>query len=68
MTPNVYVEVSATLLDRKIEFLMSGFPSQAGRYWFTKDTFRGLARIRGVESRASSGFAEGFHCRKLVLL
>jgi len=67
-TPNVYVELTDSILDSKIQNLMSGFPSQADRYWFTEDTFRGLARLRGVESRAASGFAEGFHCRKLVLI
>jgi len=66
-TPNVYVELEEETLDRKIEYLFAGFPTQADRYWFTEDTFRGIARIRGVESKASSGFAEGFHCRKLVL-
>jgi LmbE family N-acetylglucosaminyl deacetylase len=67
-TPNVYVELTDSILDRKIQNLMSEFPSQADRYWFTEDTFRGLARVRGVESRAASGFAEGFHCRKMVLI
>jgi LmbE family N-acetylglucosaminyl deacetylase len=67
-TPNVYVEIEGEVLDRKIRYLLEGFPTQSDRYWFTEDTFRGLARIRGVESKAVSGFAEGFHCRKLVLL
>jgi len=67
-TPNVYVEISEPNIERKVDFLMSGFPSQANRYWFSEHTFRGLARVRGVESRSASGFAEGFHCRKMVLL
>lgn len=67
-TPNVYVELEPEILDRKIQYLVEEFRTQAGRYWFTEDTFRSMARIRGIESRAISGFAEGFHCRKLVML
>jgi LmbE family N-acetylglucosaminyl deacetylase len=66
-TPNVYVPVTADQLERKITYLAEAFVSQAGRYWFRPETFRGLAAVRGVESRAASGFAEGFHARKLVV-
>ncbi|MFZ0012693.1 MAG: PIG-L deacetylase family protein [Acidimicrobiia bacterium] len=65
--PNLYVPLSEANLDRKIEHLAAAFPSQADRYWFSEDTFRGLARIRGVECRAASGYAEAFHARKVVL-
>lgn len=67
VTPNLYVPLSTTEMDRKIEHLSSAFPSQADRYWYSEETFRGLARIRGVECRADSGYAEGFHARKVVL-
>jgi hypothetical protein len=43
------------------------FVSQRPRYWFDDQTFRGMLRLRGVESRASSGYAEAFHTRKLRL-
>ena len=65
--PNVFVPLTAARADEKIEWLFELFPSQIPRYWFTDETFRGILRLRGVESRAPEGYAEGFHCRKLVL-
>jgi hypothetical protein len=65
--PNLYVPVDSETRDRKLELLVSGFPSQATRDWFTRETFESLLRIRGLEARAPSGFAEAFHARKLVL-
>jgi LmbE family N-acetylglucosaminyl deacetylase len=66
-TPNAYVPVSAAVVRRKIGHLKRFFSSQRSKDWFTDDTFRGLMRLRGLESRSRSGFAEGFHARKLVL-
>jgi LmbE family N-acetylglucosaminyl deacetylase len=65
--PNVYVPLSAAAVDRKVSHIMSAFPSQRPRAWFTEETFRGLARLRGIEAGGSAQFAEGFTCRKLVL-
>ena len=50
---------------RKIELLMSAFPSQAERYWYTEETFEALLRLRGVEARVPSGYAEAFFGRKI---
>lgn len=66
-TPNMYVALERADASLKVERLNSFFASQRSRDWFTDDTFWGLLRIRGVESRAASGFAEGFHARKLSL-
>ena len=65
--PGAFVEVSEANVSRKWEYLSRHFPSQADRHWFTEDTFRGLARLRGVEARSSSGFAEAFTLRKAAL-
>ena len=65
--PNLFVPLSAATLDRKVDHLMAAFPSQRDRSWYTPDTFRGLARIRGIEAAAESGFAEGFIARKVVV-
>ena len=65
--PNLYVDVPKWAADDKARLLVENFPSQSGRHWFTPDTFNGLARLRGVESRSSSGFAEAFRSRKAVL-
>jgi LmbE family N-acetylglucosaminyl deacetylase len=64
--PNFYVGLSQDVLARKIELLRLCFPTQAARAWFDADTFRGLARIRGVEAGVPERFAEAFHMRKAV--
>lgn len=65
--PNVFVPLDGSLAGRKIEAIMTGFPSQAGRRWFDAETFRSLLRLRGMECNASDNYAEAFYCRKLVL-
>jgi LmbE family N-acetylglucosaminyl deacetylase len=65
--PTVFIELSSELVEGKLQLLNEVFVSQRERYWFTEDTFRGLLRLRGVECRAPSGFAEAFHARKLLL-
>ena len=62
--PNLYVPLTRAQMERKIEVLMSCFPSQLSRSWFTPETFSGLARIRGIECNAEEGYAEAFHGRK----
>jgi len=64
--PNVFVPLSESLCQRKIDALLASFPSQAGRRWFTEDLFRALLRLRGMECNAPSGYAEAFYGRKLV--
>ena len=63
--PNVYIPITRAQATAKVRVLMSCYPSQAGRDWFTPDTFLGLMRLRGVECRSPSGLAEAFHGRKL---
>jgi LmbE family N-acetylglucosaminyl deacetylase len=65
--PNVFVPITAEELARKVRCLMECFPSQHSRSWFTADTFRSIARLRGIECAAASGFAEAFHGRKICL-
>ena len=65
--PTVYVELPAWASADKARLLVEGFPTQQSRHWFNAETFASLARLRGVECRAESGFAEGFVCRKMVL-
>jgi LmbE family N-acetylglucosaminyl deacetylase len=66
--PNVFVELSRRLMDRKLRHLMSCFGTQRDKHWFTRDTFSGLARLRGIQCAAADGFAEGFYGRKISLL
>ena len=65
--PNIYMPVSASVMKRKVELLMSHFGSQRSKQWFDPETFLGLARLRGMECRASERYAEAFVARKLSL-
>jgi LmbE family N-acetylglucosaminyl deacetylase len=66
-SPNLFVDLDEALCTRKIRAIFAAFSSQTNRVWFTEDTFRALLRIRGMESRALGGCAEGFYCRKALL-
>lgn len=63
--PNVFVPLTAAQLEEKVAVLAESFPSQSGRSWFTRETFRALARLRGIECAAPDGYAEAFHVRKM---
>jgi LmbE family N-acetylglucosaminyl deacetylase len=66
-TPNLYVPVTREAAERKAEILMATFASQHDRTWFEPELFLSLMRLRGLECNAPSGYAEGFHSRKLTL-
>lgn len=65
--PGFFVPLDEAVCRRKIEVLMASFPSQAGRQWFSEDTFWAMLRIRGVECNSPTRFAEAFHCRKFLI-
>jgi LmbE family N-acetylglucosaminyl deacetylase len=65
--PNLYVPLPAKVLERKIELLMAHFGTQRSKHWFDEETFRGLARLRGMECRAPERYAEAYVARKLIL-
>lgn len=65
--PGFFVPLGPATLQQKIELLLESFPSQRSKAWFDADTFRGLARLRGVECASPTRFAEAFHAPKLVL-
>ena len=67
-TPNVFVPVSEDLVREKARLVLDAFESQREKHWFTEELFLGLMRIRGMEGRSPSGYAEAFTCRKLTLL
>lgn len=64
--PNVFVPLTARAAKRKTAHLEKYFSSQRSRAWFRAENFEALMRLRGLECRAASGFAEAFHGRKLV--
>jgi LmbE family N-acetylglucosaminyl deacetylase len=63
--PSAYMPLTEEVMSRKVELLWEHFRSQRGRDWFDEQVFRGLARLRGMECRAT--YAEAFICDKLVL-
>jgi LmbE family N-acetylglucosaminyl deacetylase len=65
--PNLYVPLTQEQGERKVELLRKCFPSQAGRSWFSDDTFWATLRLRGIECNAPGRYAEAFQARKLVL-
>jgi LmbE family N-acetylglucosaminyl deacetylase len=65
--PNAYVPVAAAVARRKVAHLGRHFSSQRRKDWFVAENFLALMRLRGLETRSASGFAEAFHARKLVL-
>ncbi len=65
--PSVYLPVSEQAVERKVDLLHEHFPSQATKHWFDRDTFRGLARLRGLESGSPTRFAEAFYAPKVVV-
>jgi LmbE family N-acetylglucosaminyl deacetylase len=66
-TPSAYIGLNKALAEQKIRILMSCYKTQRMKSWFTPETFRGLMRLRGIESGQSSGWAEGFHAYKALL-
>lgn len=65
--PNLFVPLVPEIADRKVSALMTHFPTQRARRWFTAETFHGIMRIRGLQAAAPSGIAEAFYGPKLWL-
>jgi hypothetical protein len=63
---NLFVPLPEGGAEQKVQALAATFQSQRGRHWFDERTFLGLMRLRGLECRAPSGYAEAFQARKLV--
>jgi LmbE family N-acetylglucosaminyl deacetylase len=65
--PSFFVQLTRMQIDRKIEAICRHFPSQQRRAWFTDDTFRAMARLRGIGCNAPEGLAEGFYASRIVI-
>jgi LmbE family N-acetylglucosaminyl deacetylase len=65
-SPNLFVHLSKSICQRKIQHLMDHFRTQSNKQWFTEETFTSILRIRGIESNATEHYAEGFYCHKTV--
>jgi LmbE family N-acetylglucosaminyl deacetylase len=65
--PSVFVPLESDICEKKVRYIMDTFGSQHSKSWFASDTFFSLLRLRGMECNSSSGYAEAFYCRKVVL-
>jgi len=65
--PNAFVALEDDVVTRKLESLGAHFGSQRSKDWFDDGVFRGLMRLRGMECRSPSGYAEAFTARKLSI-
>lgn len=65
--PNLHVPISERSREGKLSALERHFGTQRSKDWFTRDTFLALMRLRGIECRSPTGYAEAFHCRKASL-
>jgi LmbE family N-acetylglucosaminyl deacetylase len=62
--PNVFVALDEGAVEAKLRLLREHYATQSSKHWFDDELFRGLMRIRGVES--ATRYAEAFTCRKLA--
>jgi LmbE family N-acetylglucosaminyl deacetylase len=65
-TPNLFIHLTESIVQRKIRAILECFHSQKDKRWFTEDAFSSILRLRGIESNAPGKYAESFYCRKLV--
>jgi LmbE family N-acetylglucosaminyl deacetylase len=65
--PNAYVCLTREQCEQKVTTIVEGFPTQSDKYWLNNETFWALLRLRGIEAKSPSGYAEGFYSRKIVL-
>lgn len=65
-SPNFFVPLPIHIVEQKVDGLMEHFGTQRSKVWFTKETFLALMRLRGIECRSPSGYAEAFYVRKAV--
>lgn len=65
--PAFYVPLSTSQAHLKVDHLTKHFASQQGKGWYDQEMFRGLMRLRGIESLAADGYAEAFHTTRIAL-
>ena len=63
--PNLFVPIPDRWREAKLAALEEYFGTQRNKSWFSAETFNAVMRLRGVECRSGTGYAEAFHCRKV---
>jgi LmbE family N-acetylglucosaminyl deacetylase len=64
--PNCFVPVDEQRRAFKVDTILRRYANQRTKDWFSADTFNALMRLRGIECRSRTGYAEAFHARKIV--
>lgn len=64
---NYFVPLSDKQAGKKVKALMKYFGTQKNKHWFSEDLFEGLMRMRAIEVASPTRYAEGFHCRKILM-
>lgn len=64
--PNVFIPLTKSDCERKIELLQICFGSQHDKGWFEPETFWALLRLRGLEAKSETHLAEAFTSRKMI--
>lgn len=64
-TPVVHQPLTSEVVEQKVQVLHAAYPSQVDRDWFDRESFFGLARLRGVQCKAR--YAEAFVVEKCVV-
>ena len=65
--PNFFVPLEEHVCAKKITTIQKCFRSQKQKHWFDDLTFMSIMRLRGVESRSPTRYAEAFYSRKSLL-
>ena len=65
-SPNFFVQLDESLVQRKINSLCELFQTQKEKVWFSEENFRSILRIRGIECNSPTNYAEAFYCRKII--
>jgi LmbE family N-acetylglucosaminyl deacetylase len=66
-SPNVFVPLDRNICQRKIAHIFEYFKTQRAKHWFSHELFSAILRLRAMEANVTSGYAEAFYCRKLLL-
>lgn len=66
--PNLYVSLDEPTARRKVHAIVECFASLRSERRFAADVFWSLLSIRGLECASPTRMAEGFHCRKAVIM
>jgi LmbE family N-acetylglucosaminyl deacetylase len=65
-SPNFYVPIKESVCRQKVALLNDIFETQRRKNWFTDDLFYSLMRLRGMEAKSPSNYAEAFYAHKVI--